>query len=204
MDGVRLASLQLALGGAMPGVSFLDPAASYAAPRVTYVTPVSHHPVLKLPEALHRLRTRAVRALGPQSGETARRLFVTRCAGRGRGIVNLDEVFPAFAAAGFQPIDPETLSFADQVRAFSGAEAVVGVMGAAMTNTLFCPAGCRVGYLAPEGWVEPFYWDLASVMGHPYFALFGGGVSPELPPHLNSFAVGADDVARFLERIERS
>ena len=207
MDRVRLASLRLVLGEPMPPVTFLDPGATYVLARAAYVTPVSLHPVLKLPEAMHHVRSRAAAASKPASAPgagaaPARRLFVTRAATRGRGIVNLDEVATRLSEAGFEPIDPETLSFEQQVEAFSHAEIVVGVMGAAMTNTLFSPAGCRVGYLAPEGWTEPFYWDLANVMGHPYFTLFGAPESSDLAPHLSSFGLELDALARFLDAME--
>ncbi len=71
-----------------------------------------------------------------------------------------------------------------------------------MTNTVFSPAGCRVGYLSPEGWTEPFYWDLANVMGHPYFALFGESATPDLPAHLSRFTVDPGELTLMLEKMD--
>jgi hypothetical protein len=200
MDAVRRASLQLILGEPLPPVTFLAPGVRHRLARATYVTPVSHHPVLKHPEAMDYVRSKAVRALGPRRGPPAmgRRLFVVRAEARGRGIVNIAEVSARLAHAGFHTLDPETLSFEQQVEAFSRAEVVIGLMGAAMTNTIFCPAGARVGYLAPEGWTEPFYWDLANVMGHPYYTLFGPPASPDLPPHLSAFSLDVAEVDRLV------
>ena len=61
-----------------------------------------------------------------------------------RPLVNEDEVVDALARLGFTPIKPETLSFADQVRLFRGAEAIVAPHGAELTNLGFCRPGCVV------------------------------------------------------------
>ena len=182
---------------------FLDPQVTYRLTRGAYVTPVSYHPVLKMPEALHFVRSRAVAALPPRLGSPpGRRLFISRAETRGRGLINQQELAGHLLQAGFESLDPETLTFERQVEAFSRAEMVVGVMGAAMTNTLFCPAGCRVGHLAPEGWIEPFYWDLANVLGHVYFTAFGAVSSTEEPVHMSAFSVGASDLQALLMAME--
>ena len=144
--------------------------------RLFYPTPVSYHPVIKSPSALNYIRSTLDSGLN--LGETheragGRRLFVTRNTERYRRVINLSEVEALLAADGFETIDPEKLTFEEQVRAFAEADVVAGIMCAAMTNTVFCRRGINVIYFAPSGWSEPFYWDLAGALGHEYTVVFG-------------------------------
>ena len=58
-----------------------------------------------------------------------------------------------------------------------------------MTNSIFARVGTTVVYLTPEGWVEPFYWDMASVLGHRYLACFGPVEDPAVPAHLGAYRI---------------
>jgi len=72
---------------------------------------------------------------------------------------------------------------------FAGAEIVVGIMGAAMCNTIACKPGTRLLYLAPEDWVEPFYWDMAAVLSHDYTAIAGRRANIAEPAHHDHFRI---------------
>lgn len=200
MDAVRRESIEVMLGRSAP-LLFLSPEHTYEVKRLSYASPVTLHPVIKLPEAMDFVRRRIGEAMEAGHG-ARRRLLVTRASGRGRALTNADEVHAIFADAGFELVNPEGMSFAEQARTFGDAEAVVGLMGAAMTNTIFSPAGCKVGYLAPQGWQEPFYWDLANVMGHPYFTTFGPVASSDQPVHLTDFSIEPEDAAALLDAME--
>lgn len=191
MDAVRRDSLRMLIGEPMPPITFLPAGRSQALARVSYVSPVTHHPVLKLPAAMRYVRDTIRAAATERFGDSGagRRLFVIRGAARGRGIINLAEIEPLLADAGYETVDPETYDFAGQVDMFRAADRVIGVMGAAMTNTLFCPPGARVGYLAPVGWFEPFYWDLAGAIDQDYFVQFGPVAESGQPPHLSPFTL---------------
>jgi hypothetical protein len=58
-----------------------------------------------------------------------------------------------------------------------------------MTNTLFCRPATTLIYLAPAGWIEPFYWDLSVVRGHYYRVLFGDVTDRLAPPHRSDFTI---------------
>jgi hypothetical protein len=99
------------------------------------------------------------------------------------------DVLARLAQAGSLPNGPLQLFFAEQVQLFAGAQVVIGQMGAAMTNTLFCRPTTTVIHLAPTGWIEPFYWDLAAVRGHHYRVIYGDVSDAGVAPHLSGFTV---------------
>ena len=77
---------------------------------------------------------------------------------------------------------------------FAGAETVVGVMGASMANSIFSGTGTHVVHLAPEGWLEPFYWDLAASRGHRYTAYFGSVGGAVGAPHTLRFRLCDEEI----------
>lgn len=93
------------------------------------------------------LRRRILEALARQNmvfPTQKRRIFISRKNYASRQLINEDEVWKYFAAQGFEKIQPETLSFTEQVFLFHAAEIVVGSCSSAMTNTLFCPTGSQI------------------------------------------------------------
>ena len=79
---------------------------------------------------------------------TAPRIFISRLSytrrGAYRGLLNEAELIEALVPLGFVAIEPEKLSAIEQIRTFASAEAVIGLGGAGMFNTVFCRAGTRV------------------------------------------------------------
>ncbi len=184
MDHVRSDSLrQICNGFGNVEIRLLRPGRVYAFSNLYYATPVSYHPVLKCPAAMRFLNER-LQADRP----TGRRIFITRRDHGKRSLVNIAEIQALMEARGFEVVDVEAMSFAEQVSTFSGADLIVGCMGAAMTNCLFAREGATTVYLGPEGWLEPFYWDLAAVRSHRYVACFGPTCS-DLPAHLSSYVI---------------
>ena len=92
--------------------------------------------------AISALRARSDGELAPE------RIFVKRNSSV-RKLINEPQIEPILAALGFISIDPQELSFVDQVRLFSHAKVVVGVTGAAMANAIFCQPGTQVAVLMP-------------------------------------------------------
>jgi hypothetical protein len=197
IDEIRRQSLRLVLGEAQGfEIRFVDRRQSLAFDDLYYPSPTTVHPILKSPEALRglsellRRRTRgarlrlgrtrlasALRAGGlPRLG---RRLYVMRRQVRTRALVNEPEVADVLARFGFEAVDLETMTFARQMAQFAEAELVIGTMGAAMTGTIACRPGTRVIHLAPEGWTDPFFWDLAAILGHRFGAVFGTPDGPD-------------------------
>lgn len=179
MDAIRIEAIQTiapAGNAADPAVvtRFVDPGEVILCRDLTYVTPATFHPHLKHPAAMQAVRNRMLGALDRTSGSgPATRLFVTRSPARYRRLLNAAAVASLLGDYGFVTIDPEEYGFAEQVALFADAQVVVGTMGAAMTNTLFARTDAALIYLAPTGWQETFFWDLASVLGQRYCVIYG-------------------------------
>jgi len=168
-----------------------------------YVTPVTQHPIMKSPVALDFAARTAIERVSKGALEAGgtKRLFVDRHAAHGRSVVNYPEVLALLQAHGFEVIQPEGMSFVDQVQVFANASVVIGQMGAAMTNTLFCRPASMAIYLAPFGWIEPFYWDLAVARGHDYRVLYCDPIDASVPAHQGDFSVPIDILTAMIEAL---
>ena len=196
IDRVRLASLkQVCAGLGDFGVEFLRLDRTYRFERLHYMTPVSFHPVLKSPDALDYLTGQVLSRAKPA---TPLRLFVTRRGSRSRVLQNNAAVQSLLLSHGFICADVEQMDFEAQALTFAAATIVVGCMGAAMTNTVFSPPGTHLVYLVPEGWQEPFYWDMAAIKKHRYSAIYGDVDAGDEPAHLKSYTI---DIAQLAARL---
>lgn len=199
IDRIRIESIRLLLGDEVR-IEFLDFNRAYHFDELHYATPVSDHPVQKSPLALsfiaRKICERAIIDVTRDGGGD--RLFVTRSASRGRLLSNQAVVADLVKAHGFRTIDTETMGFSEQVQVFAAASIVIGQMGAAMTNTMFCPPTATILYLAPWGWIEPFYWDLAAVRGHRYRVLYGAVTAHGIPAHERAFDIDPTALSQAL------
>ena len=187
IDKIRVRSLQALIHPRIK-VRFIPPDQACRLSNLYYVTPVSFHPRIKTPAAIEFVRSRAIACLRTVVSDPTERLFIARRPPHSRAIANFEETWALLAARGFRMVEPEGLDFLEQVALFRKARIVVGQMGAAMTNTLFCHPATSLIYLAPLGWTEPFYLDLAALGGQQYNILFGPPTDHG-PPHLSDFTV---------------
>jgi capsular polysaccharide biosynthesis protein len=74
---------------------------------------------------------------------TPKRFFVRR-SGTVRNMTNEAEVLEFFEKAGWTIVDLVNVPFAEQVAWFAGAEAIAGIHGSGMTNSLWSPRGCKI------------------------------------------------------------
>lgn len=86
-----------------------------------------------------------------------KRFFIQRAKDL-RSATNEGDLENWFAKRGWSVIDVAKLNFAQQIQLFHEAEAIAGMSGSALTNTLFCSPACRVRALifdwAPDAWIE--------------------------------------------------
>jgi capsular polysaccharide biosynthesis protein len=189
IDRVRVASLKELLGPSVRvETRLLHPNRAYRVRELRYVSPVSFHPTPKHPGALADLAEAARDTVARRASRWWRhsparptKIFVTRRPERGRVPVGLDDIRALALRHGFTVVDPDGASAFEQMAAFSGATQVAGFMGAAMTNTVFCTPGARILHLAPDSFLDPFYWDLAAARGHGYAAVYGPVLDPAKP-----------------------
>lgn len=107
----------------------------------------------------------------PDAGETPKNVFVQRrflgdSATQSRNIQNRGELLTRLALAGmkFETVHLEGMSIYEQIRLFRGAENIIAVHGAALTNLAFCRPECRIIEIRhPEFWNAP-YVDIGSLL----------------------------------------
>lgn len=118
-----------------------------------------------VPRAIHALRDRLLSAVTVRGSAGARRLFLQRNSYY-RQIKNTEEVESFFRTHGFEIVEPERLSFAEQVKLASTAEIIVSQAGAALGNMLFAPEGCCIIILSAWSPYNNYYYfsNLASIL----------------------------------------
>ncbi len=96
----------------------------------------------------------------------SRKILIKRNSGV-RCLANSEVLEQALLALGFEIVEPEKLSFDEQVQTFAAADVIVGATGAALANIIFANKCSRIYVLMAEHVEMPyFYWTrLASCMG---------------------------------------
>lgn len=151
------------------------------------------------PELLAWLRAAVLPAAAPPKRRggtpTPRRVFISRKqdAPERRRLVNEDEIEAIAARWGFVPVIAQSLSFAEQVRLFAGAEAVCGPHGAGMANMAFAPADCLLVELLGPAFnakyrADVFFHQIANMLGQRHRRVVGSTIDAHLldPAFLNN------------------
>lgn len=100
-----------------------------------------------------------------------RRLLLSRRDATTRRLTNEHDVEAALGVHGFETIVPGSMTFAEQVAAFSSAQLVVAPHGAALANLAFAKPGTSVVELFPQASGSPCYRDIADAVGLRYARL---------------------------------
>ncbi len=85
-----------------------------------------------------------------------------------RNTNNAKEIEDMLIAEGFFVIEPEKLSFSEQVNLFSNAEVLVGVTGAAFANLIFCKPETKIIILISDykNMIYGYWQNMASAVGN--------------------------------------
>jgi capsular polysaccharide biosynthesis protein len=105
-----------------------------------------------------------------------------------RIISNAEEIEEFIESQGFETVQCENYSIADQAAIFHHADVIIGPHGAAFTNTVFCRPGAKVIEFFSPRWINPCYWTICEQVGADYYYLVGEGP----PPDRHSDATGAN------------
>lgn len=119
-----------------------------------------------VPRAIRTLRAKLLSAVAEEGrSEDPCRLFFRRNS-HYRRMQNAEEVENLLRAHGFLIVEPERLSFMEQMKLVSAAEIIVTQSGAALGNMLFAPEGCRVVILTTWSPYSDYHYfsNLASVL----------------------------------------
>jgi len=147
-------------------------------------------------DSLKFLRERAWAAAGVSvdAAPPTRRIYVARR--QGRNVTNGEEVEAVLRGLDFEVVDTAGMSFIEQVRLFASAAVLVGAVGAAFSNLVFCDPRCKViCFVSPFGKRYSMQASLAQFAGCEYMLI--AGQHPRYSP-------GAEDTNRDVNLLQES
>jgi capsular polysaccharide biosynthesis protein len=102
------------------------------------------------PNALNALRDQlSFVTLATSSEFWPERIFLRRNS-HARKLVNESEIEALVVSHGYSIVEPEKLSFSQQIKLFANAKVILGPAGAALANAVFCRSGAHVGILSSK------------------------------------------------------
>ena len=110
----------------------------------------------------------------PPMPPTNRRLYIRR-AGR-RHVIDEEPLLERLRAYGFEIIDDQPRSVAEQYNLYRSASIIVGPHGASFANILWCRPGTRLFELFPAGYMPEYFRYLAPKLSIAYAAYCHGPV----------------------------
>jgi len=136
---------------------------------------VGHSHGVFSPVALEKVRARLIEAARQSGGvELPEKIYLRRTSGT-RKVTNVAEIEKLLVSHGFAIVEPEKLSFLEQVRLFSNAKKIVGSSGAALANIIFCRPGTEINiFISAFSNTSYWYWqDIACATGNVVKYFFG-------------------------------
>lgn len=162
---------------------------------------IQPHDVMFSPTAIGAVQEAVGRTAPP--GTVADRKLYLRRNSTYRYILNIKEVEEVLLADGFEVVEPERLTFRQQLEIFRRARVIVGQGGAALGNMCLAPPGCRVHALvARSGHVNYHYFsNMADILRHDFSYLAGAmqELKTNHPSHGN-FEVDIDELKATLAK----
>jgi hypothetical protein len=137
-----------------------------------------------------------------------RRLFVSRRSvtraadGTYRALLNEEELVETLAARGYEIVEPELLTFPQQIRLFAGADLVAGLGGAGMFNVVFCSPGTRVVSIESSAVFVHSHSSLFGALGHRFGIIFGRQDVEDQTPVQKRWTIDVEGAVRALSQYE--
>ncbi|MDH2310400.1 glycosyltransferase family 61 protein [Methylobacterium brachiatum] len=158
-------------------------------------------------DVLAAVRGKILERLAAQGGDlrrTGRRILLSRRGFTQRRLVNEAEIADALQPHGFEVIQPETYTFAEQVEIYHSADIVVGSASSALINGLFCRPGAKVIALTHDN--PAFYFrgftSLIESSGARLLFVRGNAVQTEgLHPMHADYAVSPNAILQALAAV---
>jgi hypothetical protein len=125
--------------------------------------------VAQSPAALQWLRRRFLSAICAEVEEPPRRIYIPRPRGGWRCVLNDAEVVEYLRGEGFDILEPQRLTLAEQIRYFSQASLIVSLHGSGLTNVLFAPQAAVLELFGAYG--DGTWFGMTARLGQSYEAL---------------------------------
>lgn len=153
------------------------------------------------PAGFQAVRT-VLREVGAQAPDatTPRKLYLRRNSGT-RRLLNSTEIERLLLDRGFRIVEPEHLTFVEQLSMFRWADVIIGATGAACANIVFCRPGTRVAILMGKHQNMPYrYWaNMAGPLGVDVDYVLGPILKRRSLGIHGDFRVDPDDVKDLLD-----
>jgi hypothetical protein len=155
------------------------------------------------PEACQWLKERMLSNL--PAWETPRfpispRIYIARPKGAGRQILNEEEVLEILAPLGFVSYTPEGMSFSEEVRLFSQAEAIVATHGSGLINMIFSQKKPVIIDLF-SSWYSPTFFRLSASLGFKYAYLYCQPHGLDMTQMRGNMVVDVAKLKRLLDKV---
>lgn len=85
-----------------------------------------------------------------ENHSTEKKVYITR--GDNRRLVNESEIEKCFESSGFEIVNPNNMTLEQEIEVFAQAKIVVGVVGAAFTNMVYCKSGTLIAQICPASY----------------------------------------------------
>lgn len=136
-----------------------------------------------------------------QSCAPHRRIYIHRLGAKKRRLSNEVEIAAMMARAGYDVVDLDGMSLAEQMRLFAEATHIVAPHGAGLTNLIFCRPGTAVCELQMDCYVNWLFRRLANLRGLRYGCVVGSieGEWEAEWPHNRTWGMPIERLAAVLE-----
>lgn len=138
-----------------------------------------------------------------EKGIWPEKIFLRRTSGI-RKVTNAVELEQLLIARGYVIVEPEKLTFLQQVQLFSNAKVIVGPTGAAFANAVFCERGTHVAILIAKNKDLSYkYWvNMLASTGIKFSYVFGDIVGNHNQGAHGDFEIKTSNLVEFLEVLE--
>lgn len=161
----------------------------------------SHHGRFNA-EALRGMKTTILQKINCSDEPFPKRIFLRRSS-NARQLSNTSQIETYLDGLGFTAIEPEKLSFQQQVLLFNNADVVIGATGAALANCIFCKSGAKVCILMGQhqNMIYGYWANMLSPLDIKTYLVLGGKI-PHSPFGIHgNFSVAEDDLKKIIEDI---
>ena len=121
-----------------------------------------------------------------------------------RKVVNSIDVEKLFLSHGYVVVEPEKLTFLQQVALFKNAKSIVSSTGAALANIIFAPQTSKISILISKH-PDTIYWywqNIACVSGKTINYVFGKISDSQVSGIHSSFTIDLDDLVSLISEVD--
>ena len=152
------------------------------------------------PQSFEMLRNHVSGLRGVEPEAWPEKIFLRRNSGT-RKITNTTEIEKLMVARGYVIVEPDKLTFLQQIQLFNNAKAIVAPTGAALSNAIFCKPGTRVAILMAkhENMIYNYWLNMLAPLQVKVFYVLGSIVKNQDRGIHGDFFVNKVDLIDLLE-----